>query len=109
MVSPALVPVLWAVAILSLVAAFLFFRLLKSGFELRRANLFLQFGNWEPYFAFVSASILFIIALEFAYLVWMPDELDLFPDAVILLIVHAGAVLVYLRVFLLLGEKRGRA
>lgn len=106
MASPALVPFLWLVGAFTLFSVALFFRLLRSGFELRRANLFLRFQFFEPYFLVVSASLVAIIAVEFGVLAFAPDAVDLFPDAVVLLMVHAAAILVYLRIFLLLREPR---
>ena len=106
MVSGVLVPVLWFIAGFTLFSIALFFRLLRSGFELRRANLFLRFQFFEPYFMVVSASLVAIIAVEFGYLALVPDAVNLFPDSAVLLIVHAAAVLVYLRIFLLLRERR---
>lgn len=107
MVSPALVPLLWALGVFALVSASLFFLLLRSGFELRRANLFLRFRVWEGYFVFVSSTLLVLIGVEFAYLALAPGALDVFPDAVVLLMVHAAAILVYLKLVLLLREGAG--
>ncbi|MEM3086200.1 MAG: hypothetical protein QXO51_07235 [Halobacteria archaeon] len=104
MVSPVWVPVLWLLGFVSLVSIALFFRLLRSGFELRRANLFLRFGMWEPYFLVVSLSLVAMIGLEFACLALWPDAIDLFPDVMVLLLVHTAAVVVYFRIFLLLRE-----
>lgn len=106
MVSAALLPVLWAIAGFTLFSVALFFGLLRSGFELRRANLFLRFKFFEPYFMVVSASLIAIVAVEFAALSWAPDVIDLFPDSLVLLMVHAAAILVYLRIFFLLRARK---
>lgn len=106
MVSPVLVPVLWAIAGVTLLSIALYFRLQRTGFELRRANLFLRFRFFESYFLVVSASLVGIIAVEFGYLALASEVISLFPDAVILLMIHAAAVIVYLRIFLLLREGR---
>lgn len=98
--------VLWLLIGLTLSSTALLFSLLRSGFEMRRANLFLNFRFYEGYFKAVSVVLLVLIALELLYLVLAPGVLDPFPDAIVLLMLHAGVMLIYLRGFLLIRPRQ---
>ncbi len=98
--------VLWVLVGVTLASVALLFSLLRGGFEMRRANLFLNFRFYEGYFKVVSMVLLVLIALELLYLVLAPGLLDPFPDAVILLLLHAGVMLIYLQGFHLIRPRR---
>lgn len=105
MASGGVLLVLWFLIGVTLASVALLFSLLRSGFEMRRANLFLNFRFYEGYFKAVSVVLLVLISLELFYLVLAPGLLDPFPDSIILLLLHSGVTLIYLQGFHLIRPR----